>query len=211
MMMSRNTKLVAVFAVILIVGIAIWQLKSRENPQNITSFDECAAAGYPVMESYPEQCKTPDGRTFTKQASKVNGWQEQTVYELNLHLSYPSDLTFRKEIGDNDGNIRTVAFYIEKGDQNNPEYQLYALYLADKEGSARDLELAKTGMDPASIKDTSIDGYNGVEGIANANDPKKHYLTVILKDGRLFSVSTYPPQPENKELTDKIIETFNFQ
>lgn len=96
-------------------------------------------------------------------------------------------------------------------DPNNPEYQLYALYLADKEGSARDLELAKTGMDPASIKEASIDGYSGIEGIANANDPKRHYTTVILKDERLFSVSTYPSQPENKELTDKIIETFDFQ
>lgn len=66
-------------------------------------------------------------------------------------------------------------------------------------------------MDAASVKEASIDGYSGIEGVANANDPKKHYLTVVLKDGRLFSVSTYPPQPENKELTDQIIQTFNFQ
>ncbi|MEX2355295.1 MAG: hypothetical protein WD686_05520, partial [Candidatus Woykebacteria bacterium] len=138
-------------------------------------------------------------------------WQQQTIEEIGLTLKMPPGTTFRKEIGDNDGNIRTVAFYIEKGDLNNPEYQLYALYQADKEGSAQDLEKAKTGMDPASIKEASIDGYKGVEGIANANDPKKHYLTVVLKDERLFSVSTYPPLPENKELTDKIIETFNFQ
>src|SRR3989344_8891167 len=211
MMMSRNTKLIAVFVALLIVGVAIWQLKSKEKIQNITSFEECAAAGYPVMESYPEQCRTPNGRTFTRSVAMQEGWQQQAVNEIGLTLSYPSDLTFRKEIGDNDGNIRTVAFYIEKGDQNNPEYQLYALYLADKEGSAQDLEKAKTGMDTASIKEASIDGYSGTEGIANANDPKKHYITVVLKDGRLFSVSTYPPQPENKELTDKIIQTFDFQ
>ena len=29
----------------------------------ITSFDECVAAGNPVMESYPEQCRA-DGKTF---------------------------------------------------------------------------------------------------------------------------------------------------
>lgn len=33
----------------------------------ITSFEECAAAGYPVMESYPEQCRTPDGRNFVRE------------------------------------------------------------------------------------------------------------------------------------------------
>jgi hypothetical protein len=32
----------------------------------INSFDECARAGYPIMESYPEQCRTPDGRNFTR-------------------------------------------------------------------------------------------------------------------------------------------------
>lgn len=30
----------------------------------ITSYEECKAAGYQIMESYPEQCRTPDGRVF---------------------------------------------------------------------------------------------------------------------------------------------------
>ena len=32
----------------------------------IENFDDCAAAGNPVMESYPEQCRTEDGRTFVR-------------------------------------------------------------------------------------------------------------------------------------------------
>ncbi|RJR15043.1 hypothetical protein C4579_03175 [Candidatus Microgenomates bacterium] len=32
----------------------------------IISFADCVRAGYPVMESYPEQCRTPDGRTFVR-------------------------------------------------------------------------------------------------------------------------------------------------
>jgi hypothetical protein len=32
----------------------------------VSSFEECQAAGYPVLESYPAQCKTPDGKTFTQ-------------------------------------------------------------------------------------------------------------------------------------------------
>jgi len=31
---------------------------------NITSFEECVAAGYPILESYPRQCNTPDGLHF---------------------------------------------------------------------------------------------------------------------------------------------------
>ena|SRR3990170_868408 len=33
---------------------------------NIESFEECAAAGYPIMESYPERCITPDKRIFVR-------------------------------------------------------------------------------------------------------------------------------------------------
>lgn len=32
----------------------------------IDSFEDCARAGYPIAESYPEQCFTPDGRSFTR-------------------------------------------------------------------------------------------------------------------------------------------------
>lgn len=33
----------------------------------IDSFEKCAAAGNPVMESYPRQCRTNDGQTFVEQ------------------------------------------------------------------------------------------------------------------------------------------------
>ncbi len=32
----------------------------------ITNFEECAAAGNPIMESYPPRCMTKDGRSFTQ-------------------------------------------------------------------------------------------------------------------------------------------------
>ncbi len=35
----------------------------------IDSFADCVAAGYPVMESYPEQCRTPEGKHFTRDIS----------------------------------------------------------------------------------------------------------------------------------------------
>lgn len=34
---------------------------------SIDSFDDCAAAGHPVMESFPRQCRTPDGRLFVEE------------------------------------------------------------------------------------------------------------------------------------------------
>lgn len=33
----------------------------------VTNFKECADAGYPVLESYPRQCRTPEGRIFVEE------------------------------------------------------------------------------------------------------------------------------------------------
>ncbi|MGQ0679400.1 MAG: hypothetical protein ACT4OM_07075 [Actinomycetota bacterium] len=43
--------------------------KPRPTPPDdgIDSFEDCAAAGHPIAESFPEQCFTPDGRSFARQ------------------------------------------------------------------------------------------------------------------------------------------------
>jgi eight-cysteine-cluster-containing protein len=42
------------------------EYKEQFNSENINTFEECVDAGLPVMESYPRQCRTPDGRTFVE-------------------------------------------------------------------------------------------------------------------------------------------------
>lgn len=42
------------------------QKNSQTPPLDISTFEECATAGYPIMESYPEQCHVPGGATFTR-------------------------------------------------------------------------------------------------------------------------------------------------
>jgi hypothetical protein len=37
----------------------------KAQAESISTFDQCAAK-YPVMESYPRQCRTPDGKSFTE-------------------------------------------------------------------------------------------------------------------------------------------------
>ena len=64
-----------VVALLLVAGLIAAYAANREQQAllSITNFDECVAAGNPVMESYPEQCRTPDGRTFVneRQAAPV--------------------------------------------------------------------------------------------------------------------------------------------
>ena len=40
-------------------------------PGMVTSFRECEMLGYPVMESYPRQCQTPEDETFTEDISNA--------------------------------------------------------------------------------------------------------------------------------------------
>lgn len=42
----------------------------RQEAEQVTNFDECVEASFPVQESYPARCITPDGRTFTQPAPK---------------------------------------------------------------------------------------------------------------------------------------------
>jgi len=61
-----------------VAGLAIWlnpfQI-GKDGGKGISSFDECARAGYPIMEFFPRQCRAPDGRIFVEQvaASGIKG------------------------------------------------------------------------------------------------------------------------------------------
>ncbi len=48
----------------------------------IKNFEECAAAGYPVGESYPRQCWTPDGKHFVEE---LNDTQPQGPEALTIN------------------------------------------------------------------------------------------------------------------------------
>ncbi len=76
---SPVASLIFIIIIAIIVGGGLYYLTTRladDNNTNsfntnkntneaITNFDDCAAAGYPVMESYPRRC-TADGQTFTE-------------------------------------------------------------------------------------------------------------------------------------------------
>ena len=60
--------LAAVAGVLLLISSSV----SQKQVAAITNFEECAAAGNPIMESHPEQCRTKDGRTFVNPAQQVD-------------------------------------------------------------------------------------------------------------------------------------------
>ncbi len=60
----------------------------------IRDFDDCVAAGNPVMESYPRHCRTDDGRTFTEDIEEMIGG------ERDMHGCLgPAGYTWSEEVG----------------------------------------------------------------------------------------------------------------
>lgn len=51
-------------------GIFVWYSIYNQRNENISNYDECAAAGYPILESHPEQCSVPNGKTYTRVITK---------------------------------------------------------------------------------------------------------------------------------------------
>lgn len=40
--------------------------------KKVDSFETCAAAGYPILESYPRKCTTPEGMSYTEEGSQTD-------------------------------------------------------------------------------------------------------------------------------------------
>lgn len=52
-------RLAVLFAVVIFLFGCVGQSTAK-----IKTFEDCVNAGYPILESYPRQCRTPDGRNF---------------------------------------------------------------------------------------------------------------------------------------------------
>ena len=70
-MKKQNLRKIIVILIILAVIISL-VITSFYKESKISNFEECAAAGYPVGESYPRQCWTPVGKHFVEDIVNLN-------------------------------------------------------------------------------------------------------------------------------------------
>lgn len=98
--------LMVIFAIAAIICLNFWYGKEKASAPNveISSFEECVAAGNPIMESYPAQCLVPNGKTFTQETapnvlfelSKVFGEKyEKPLSEVHVTLVDEREAHFR--------------------------------------------------------------------------------------------------------------------
>lgn len=107
-MQKGSTQISIVVLVVMIVGLtAGYYLFNQQKLQNINSFEECAKY-YPVMESYPAKCNTPDGRHFVQELSdeetkklqppegdETANWKTYTNSDFGYSIKYPTDIFIR--------------------------------------------------------------------------------------------------------------------
>lgn len=86
--------LLIVFIIALFLGAGAWwywysnTIAMPEILPKANSFDECIKAGYPVMESYPRQCRTSDGKTFIEDIGNTL----EKVDLIRLNKPRPNDI-----------------------------------------------------------------------------------------------------------------------
>jgi hypothetical protein len=71
LILMKPTTLAIVVLILVILAGAGWFAYISMRPASpapvVASFADCVAAGYPVLETSPRQCKTPDGRTYAEE------------------------------------------------------------------------------------------------------------------------------------------------
>ncbi len=68
-MCKKNILLVLL--IVFLLTISLFFINTKDIAHQINSFDDCVNAGYPVMESYPRQCSTPEGLHFVEEVNDV--------------------------------------------------------------------------------------------------------------------------------------------
>jgi len=87
-------------------------LKSDLTLSKINSFADCEAAGLPIMESQPRQCKTPDGRLFIEKVPTYSDRSKSDADAMRLKAEMQAKLKA------DDKQVRTVVSADVKADIN---------------------------------------------------------------------------------------------
>jgi len=130
---------------------------------------------------------------------------EKFIGSIGVYVTVPDGMNFRQD----PATEHAVNFYIESGPQEKPTYQFYAVYQPSGNMAEKGLEQAKKEMDPKTVQEATVGGYKGIEGLVTG--PKGRYHTMIIKDDKLISFSTYPPTEENSVITEQILSTISFE
>jgi hypothetical protein len=123
--------LIVVIIALVIFGIYYFNSVKKEKITEISSFEECVEAGYPVMESYPRKCQVPEGDLFSEYIGNefekvdfifINNPRPNQEISSPLNISGEArgywyfEADFPIELLDEDGNVIGTAIASAKDD-----------------------------------------------------------------------------------------------
>lgn len=155
-MLSQYTKIrIAIVVVICIVLLGIFLFLHRDRNIKVSSFDECAAAGYAVIDSLPARCLDSESTVHTEDVGNIVEMQDQikiTAPSRNTVIISPLVVTgeARKEwftrgemlgliVADDDVVLGKIVLEIEKGH----EAEAWREFSGKIEWSLRDTDALK--------------------------------------------------------------------
>lgn len=97
----------ATVGIFLIASPLYYYVKIKSMPpviKEVTSFNECAKAGYLVMESFPRKCKTSNGPTYTEELT-----QEQLDLQISYHNATSNDIVVTNPLA---GSVAGRSFLV---------------------------------------------------------------------------------------------------
>lgn len=138
--------IIIILAGILAAGFYAWKT-DRNKKTDINSFADCVAAGYPVMESYPEQCAAK-GKTFVNPDQQepipeevallpVDDWVTYTG--AGLSLKHPADWSPDESLEGTSASVNIVSADFIKAEDLGPSvkagYRLEVFNFTDDQKS----------------------------------------------------------------------------
>jgi hypothetical protein len=113
----KTSSLFGLALVLAIIAALLLLLSNMAKDQRVAAIDsyaECAAAGYPIMESYPTQCMTPDGRNFVNpEQSLPSGGGAAGTFPAGECVAAGCSQTICVEAGEASDIITTCEYRVE--------------------------------------------------------------------------------------------------
>jgi hypothetical protein len=137
MVYMQNKNVLYSLLAIILLGILGWVgfLGMKKEAPVVMSFEDCEKTGYLVMEIYPRQCRTPDGRIYTEEIPEKITYINSSEDLIKVDLPFPGAVT-GKEFSVV-GQARGVWFFEAS----------FPVKLIDKDGKELDVAVAEAQGD----------------------------------------------------------------
>lgn len=96
--MDSRSKITTIIILLVAIAASIsayFYITTEAKNQNINSFEACKNAGYEILESYPAQCKTSEGKSYTESIGNEVDKIDQIVISSprpNQKVSFPLEI-----------------------------------------------------------------------------------------------------------------------